>query len=58
MNRKKIKAQSILIAKQANEISELKKHVEEWEAKLRDLTANLSKAQHLPSTSHEIGMFI
>ncbi|KAK9510660.1 hypothetical protein O3M35_005397 [Rhynocoris fuscipes] len=49
INRKKIKVQSLLIAKQANEISELKKHVEEWEAKLRDLTANLNKAQSLPA---------
>jgi len=51
LNRRKIKAQAILIAKQANEISELRKHVEEWEAKLRDLTANLIKAKHIPSGS-------
>ncbi|XP_014253443.1 F-box only protein 28 [Cimex lectularius] len=44
MNRRKIKAQAL-------EISELRKHVEEWEAKLRDLSANLTKATELPSTS-------
>lgn len=51
LNRKKIKTQGELIAKQANEITELRRHVEEWEAKLRDLTTNLIKAKDLPSTS-------
>ncbi|XP_014271905.1 F-box only protein 28 isoform X2 [Halyomorpha halys] len=54
INRKKIKAQAELINKQANEISELRKHVEEWEAKLRDLTANLIKAKDLPGNSSAI----
>lgn len=51
LNRKKIKAQSEMISKQANEITELRRHVEEWEAKLRDLTTNLIKAKDLPATS-------
>ncbi|KAL1124577.1 hypothetical protein AAG570_001201 [Ranatra chinensis] len=51
VNRRKIKAQSLLLHKQANEIADLRKQVEEWEAKLRDLTTNVFRAKELPSTS-------
>uniref|UniRef100_A0A0A9WGF7 F-box only protein 28 n=1 Tax=Lygus hesperus TaxID=30085 RepID=A0A0A9WGF7_LYGHE len=51
LNSKKLKKQAAIIAKQGNEIAELRKHIEEYDAKLRDLQEKISKAQELPSTS-------
>lgn len=51
MNSKKIKKQAAIIVKQGNEIAELRKHIEEYDAKLRDIQEKISKAQDLPSTS-------
>ncbi|BES88402.1 F-box protein 28 [Nesidiocoris tenuis] len=47
----KINKQNMVIAKQNREIAELRKLLDEHDAKLRDLQEKISKSQALPSTS-------
>lgn len=51
LNSKKLKKLATIIAKQGNEIAELRKRVEDYYAKLQDLKEKFSKALEHPSTS-------